>query len=712
MIRNVIAYRFWERRLVFRKFLQRLIIKSELKNTIFASLTLAENEPKLYPIITFAQMLANSRAISDQEESFPFYSGDNLGVSWTPERTMFRIWSPNAKAVVIKIYEKGYDGIPLGTYDMNKSRQGTWTLSLEGNLINFYYTFQALIGNEWKHEVPDTYVKAVGVNGNRGMIIDFAETNPEGWEHDMRPHFENFNDIVLWEVHVRDFSIHPSSGSKYPGKYLAFTERGTKSPEGFATGIGHLLELGVTHVHLLPVFDFFTVDESRPDFHQYNWGYDPKNLNVPDGWYATDPFDGRVRIREFKQMVQALHKAGLGVIMDVVYNHMYDASVSPFEQLVPGYFFRKLPDGSLANGSGCGNEIASEKPMVQKFIVDSVKFWATEYHIDGFRFDLMGLLDSETMNQVRLELDRINPKILIYGEGWVAGDTPLEPHRRATKNNLRKLDGIAVFSDEIRDGIRGNAFQNGNPGFMTGNKNLKESVKFGVVAATKHPQVYYQQVNYSKSPYSDSPLKTISYVTCHDNPVLWDIINSTCKNCNESEKLDIQKLANGIVLTSQGIPFLHAGEEIVRTKSGEHNSYNLPDAINQIDWSNKAKYYEVFRFYSELINLRKNHPAFRMTSVALIQKHLSFLDIDNPLVVGFLLANNANGDKWKKIMVFYNAACTEVEVELPEDTWRIVATKFQINENGVSSQGYDKPVFEKTLVPSRSIMILVDNDSI
>jgi len=645
-------------------------------------------------------------------DSFPIYSGEDLGVIRSPEKTSFRVWAPTAQAVIVKFYGQGQGGIPLATYSMNKSRAGTWALSIEGDLVSQYYTFQAQIDDKWNHEVPDPYAKALGVNGDRGMIVDFAETNPENWLSGVRFIQASPQDAVIWEVHVRDFSIHPSAGSKFPGKYLAFTEPETFSPGGFSTGIKHLKELGITHVHLLPVFDFQTVDESRLEQPQYNWGYDPKNYNAPEGSYATDAYDGKVRIREFKQMVQALHHAGIGVIMDVVYNHMYDAPSSPFEQLAPGYFFRRWNDGSLADGSGCGNETASERPMMRKFIIDSVKFWATEYHIDGFRFDLMGLHDIETINMVRAELSKINPDILIYGEGWVAGNSPLPMAHRAIKENVRKLDGVAVFSDDIRDAIRGKCSVNNDPGFMAGQKEMKETIKFGVVASTKHPQISYGKLNYSKKPYADSPLQTITYVTCHDNPVLWDRIGATCPQCSEGDRLDLQKFANAIVLTSQGIPFLHAGEELVRTKYGESNSYNLPDSINQLDWRNKAKYHDVFIFYSKLIALRKNHPAFRMPSTNMIQRNLSFLEVEHPLVVGFLIANNANGDRWKNILVFYNADSDQVEAELPEGSWRVVASKFEINEYGVSTPGYEKPVFERIMIPARSILILVDNESI
>jgi len=646
------------------------------------------------------------------QESFPFYRGEDLGVTWSPEKTTFRVWAPTAQTVVVKIYEKGQGGIPLATYGMHSSRGGTWALSVESNLENLYYTVQAQIDNTWKNEVPDPYVKAVGVNGDRGMIINFENTNPDGWLDQRRFKPAGPQDAIIWEIHVRDFSIHPSAGSKFPGKFLAFSETETFSPEGFSTGILHLKELGITHVHLLPVFDYQTVDESRLEQPQYNWGYDPKNYNVPEGSYSTDPYDGRVRIREFKQLVQALHDSGIGVIMDVVYNHVYDAPSSSFEQLSPGYFFRYWNDGSLADGSGCGNETASERPMVRKFIIDSVKFWATEYRIDGFRFDLMGLHDIDTMNLVRSELTNINPDIIIYGEGWVGGQSPLPMTQRAIKENVGKLHDVAVFSDDIRDAIRGKWSVSGNPGFMAGQKEMKETIKFGVVASTKHPQINYGKLYYSKKPYADSPLKTITYVTCHDNPVLWDRIGTVCPECSETEKIDLQKFANAIVLTSQGIPFLHAGEELVRTKFGENNSYNLPDHFNQLDWTNKSKYYDVYTFYSKLIALRKNHPAFRMPTTSMIQRNLSFQDVDHPLVVGFLIANYANGDRWKNILVFYNADAEQVEVALPEGIWRVVASKFEINEFGVSTPGYELPVYDKALIPARSILILVDNESI
>ncbi len=647
--------------------------------------------------------------IHERWKQYPVYKGNDLGVHYTGNKTFVKIWSPSASKVLFILYEHGHNGAPLERIPMNKDADGCWSLTLEGDKKNLFYTLQARIDEKWSGEVPDPQARAVGVNGNRGMIIDLAETEPEGWDHDRPVQLDDHTDAIIWEIHLRDFSVHPSSGIKNKGKYLAFTETGTRSPEGLPTGIDHLKELGVTHVHLLPVFDFQTIDEAQSNDDQYNWGYDPKNYNVPEGSYATDPYDGRVRITEFKQMVQCLHQNGIGVIMDVVYNHMYDAPGSPFEQLSPGYFFRLYPDGSYANGSGCGNETASERPMMRQFMIESLKYWHSEYHIDGFRFDLMGLHDIETMNEIRKVLPG---HVLLYGEGWTGGDTPLPLENRALKDHARHLDGIAVFSDDIRDAIRGAWTNNEIPGFMAGAHGMRESIRYGIVASTDHPQVNYEKVMYSKKPCADKPQKTITYVTCHDNPCLWDKTVYTCAGCSTEDKLAIQKFANAIVLTSQGIPFLHAGEEIVRTKSGEHNTYNLPDHINQLVWHNKAEYYNVFAFYRDLIALRKNHPAFRMTRTSMIQEHLHFLPCDDPLIVGFQIKNNANGDKWKHIVVFFNANPHKVTVSLPAGKYRIVATKYGINEKGVDTQGFDHECEQSATVPARSILMLADTASI
>jgi pullulanase len=645
-------------------------------------------------------------------KDYPVYNGKDLGVTYSPEKTLLRVWAPTAEAITVRLYDQGHEGSVLETLSMEKDVKGTWILKLEGDWKDKYYTYQAQIDGELKNEVPDPFARTVGVNGDRGMITDLASTNPSGWENVKRPPLNSFADMVIWEIHVRDFSIHPSSGVQHKGKYLAFTEEGTRSPQGHKTGIDHLVELGITHVHLLPVYDFYTIDETRLDEPQFNWGYDPKNYNAPDGSYSTNPYDGNIRVNEFKQMVQSLHNNGIRVIMDVVYNHMYDAGSSSFENLVPGYYFRMRPDGTFSNGSGCGNETASERPMMRKFMIESLKYWATEYRIDGFRFDLMGLHDIKTMNLIREELHAIDPTIFLYGEGWTADDTPLPEKDRATKANAAKLNGIAVFSDDIRDAIRGPWWDSKAGGFMAGIKDLEESIKFGVVASTQHPQVDYSKVNYSTAPYADNPLQTITYVTCHDNPCLWDKVLETCMNCNKDDKLDLQKFANAIVLTSLGVPLLHAGEELVRTKFGEHNSYNLPDSVNQLVWHNKHSYRDVFDYYRKLIKLRKNHPAFRMPTTEMVQQHLTFFEFKTPLVVGYQISDNANNDRWKDILVFYNANPTEVEVSIPKGEWVIVATKYSIEETGSTQSGYETVQTKKTTIPRRSILILVDKESV
>lgn len=665
-------------------------------------------------ILAFTMTIAacKEKKETKRTDGYPVYEGNDLGVHYNPESTFFRVWAPGAESLEVKLYDQGHEGELLRSYDMKEDKNGTWTLELDGDWKNKYYTYQATIDGEKKDEVPDPYAKAVGVNGHRGMIVNLDATDPEGWENDNRPPQENFADIVIWEIHMRDFSIHPSSGIQNRGKYLAFTETGTTSPRGHKTGIDHLVELGITHVHLLPVFDYHTIDETRLHENQFNWGYDPQNFNAPEGSYSTNPYDGNVRIKEFKQMVQSLHNHGIRVIMDVVYNHMYDAGASAFENLVPGYYFRMNPDNTFCNGSGCGNETASEKAMMRKFMIESVRYWAEEYRIDGFRFDLMGLHDIETMNMIRAELDEVDPGIFLYGEGWTADETPLPEEDRATKHNASKLNGIAVFSDDIRDGIRGPWWEAKEAGFMAGKEGLEESIKFGVVASTEHPQIDYKDVNYSDAPYADNPLKTITYVTCHDNPCLWDKILETCKDCTKTDKLNLQKLANAIVLTSQGVAFLHAGEELVRTKFGEHNTYNLPDSINQLIWNNKNTYRKVFDYYKDLITLRKNHPAFRMTSTEMIQEHLRFIDLNTPLLVGYQIEGNANNDSWENILVFYNANSEQVEVDLPEGNWVVVADRNTINEKGIEQKGYEKIQTGKTSVPDRSMMILVDSDSV
>jgi pullulanase len=618
-------------------------------------------------------------------DEYPVYEGSDLELTYSPQASKFRVWAPTADQVKILLYDNGYEGGAYQTLDMDRAEQGTWTLKVNENLKGKFYTFQIKIGEKWMEETPGIWVKATGINGKRAAIIDFEDTNPTGWENDRRPPLTNFTDIMLYEVHVRDFSMSSNSGMKNKGKFLAFTEHGTKNSAGDATGIDHLKELGVTHVHLLPCFDFASIDETKLYEKKYNWGYDPLNYNVPEGSYSTNPKDPVVRIREFKQMVQAFHQAGIRVIMDVVYNHTSMGKGSHLDLLAPGYFYRQNKDSSWSNASGCGNETASERGMMRKLMVESVVYWATEYHVDGFRFDLMGIHDIVTMNEIRKALDRIDPTIFMYGEGWTAGPSPLVEDKRAVKKNAKKLNNIAVFSDDIRDALRGSWMHAQIPGFVSGTDSLEESVKFGVVGATQHPQVDYSKLLYSKAPYVNNPTQIINYVSCHDDMCLVDKLReSKPADATDDELVRFDKLAQTVVYTSQGVPFIYAGEEMYRNKRGLHNTYQSPDSINQIDWDFKTTHKDIFNYYKGLISLRKAHAAFRMPTQEMEQQHLKFLNMLIPNVVGFTLTDHVNGDSWKDILVIYNGNRKAVRVNIPSGEWTVVCHDGQINLNGIS----------------------------
>lgn len=643
-------------------------------------------------------------------EEYPVYEGDDLGIVYTPESTKFRVWAPTAWNVRLKLFEDPLGGEILETEFMKRDENGTWFLEIDGDHKGKYYTFQ--IRNRdgkdyhdeiWRNEVPGPYAQAVGINGIRGAILDMRETDPPGWETDQRPPLNSFADIVLYELHVRDLSADSSSGIKNAGKYLGLTETGSKSPAGLSTGIDHIKDLGVTHVHLLPVFDFLSVNERFPELKEYNWGYDPQNYLAPEGSYSTDPWDSKSRILEFKQMVQALHQNGLRVVMDVVFNHTGSTDLSVFNQLVPQYFYRLNPDSSWSNASACGNETASERPMMRKLMIHSVVHWAKEYHIDGFRFDLMGIHDLETMREIRKALDEVDPTIFIYGEGWAAGESPMPEEKRAVKKSTHQMDRIAAFSDDIRDGIKGHWQRHEDKGFVSGKETADQDIRFGVVAATKHPQVNYQQVSISNEPWSAQPIQSIQYTACHDDLTLWDKLAASNPEASEADRIKMQKLANAIVLTSQGIPFLHAGTEICRTKGGNSNSYNAPDSVNAIDWSRKARYESVFNYHKGLIALRKAHPAFRMDNTALLTKHLKFTETNDRQLVSFALNQNANQDSWKTIVVIYNGSADSKSMALPEGEWTQV-----VNENRVDQAGIRK-IQGNIQLPGISAAVLFQN---
>ncbi|UCE94359.1 MAG: type I pullulanase [Flavobacteriaceae bacterium] len=596
-----------------------------------------------------------------------------LWLSYSKEATVFKLWSQEADKVKLNLYREGKGGKAFKQFDLDKGPGGmAWIKKLEGDWNGTYYTYQIKYDGEWLDETPGIYAKAVGVNGKRAMVLDMELTNPENWERDKGPELKHPNEAIIYELHIRDMTIHPESGSSNPGSYLGLVESGTTGPGGVTTGIDHLKELGINYVHLLPTFDHYAINESRLDSAQFNWGYDPQNYNVPEGSFSSDPFRAEVRIKEFKQMVKTFHDHGIGVILDVVYNHTGRTENSNFNLENPEYYYRFREDGTYSDAAACGNETASEKIMMRKFILESVKYWAEEYHLDGFRFDLMGIHDIETMNEVAQTLKEVNPNIFVYGEGWTAGDSPLLEEKRALKKHIKQMPEITAFSDDIRDGLKGSVFEDESTGFVSGAKGTEESVKFGIVGAIEHSEVDYNKVNYSDAPWANDPWQAISYVSCHDNHTLFDKLRVSRPDADEHALIAMDKLANAVVMTSQGVAFIHAGSEMLRTKDEEHNSYNLPDSINQIDWNWKLKNKKVVDYYKNLIALRKAHPAFRMTTGDEVRKHLSF-ERSEPGLIAYELKDYANGDSWKNILVIYNANVESVDYTL-NDNW-VLAVK-------------------------------------
>lgn len=647
--------------------------------------------------IGFLVPLISLQAQRDPFVLYPVYTGNDLGLTYSPRQSVFRIWSPVAEEAELLFYKDGSGGTPIKTIPLQKSSSGTWKATYPGDHKGLFYTFRVKIDGRWMNEVPDPYAKATGVNGKRAMVVDLRATNPAGWTVDKSPVFKSKTDAIIYELHVRDASIAANSGISNKGKFLGLTESGTKSPAGLSTGLDHIKEMGVTHVHLLPFYDINSVDESMPGKEKYNWGYDPLNYNVPEGSYATDATDGVTRIKEFKQLVKTFHQHGLRVVMDVVYNHTALTEQSNFNQLVPGYYYRQTTDGRFSNATACGNETASERPMMRKFILESMKYWVQEYHIDGFRIDLMGVHDIETMNLVSRELHKIRPDILLYGEGWTAGSSPLPDSARALKRYAYKLDRVAVFSDDIRDGIKGSVFNHEDRGFASGKPGMEESIKFGIVASCPHPQVNYNSVNYSKAPYASQPHHTVTYAECHDNHVLWDKLAISAKDAMAAQREKMHRLALSIVMTSQGIPFLHAGTEFLRTKKGVENSFESPDSINAIDWSLKAANAGVMDHVKKLVQLRKAHPAFRMTSAKHIASHIKFLDMPEGMV-GYSINGAAVNDRWKKIVVVFNGSGKTAHVPLPEGEWIMELSPGNVRERavgGFEAEGYSCYIFRR-----------------
>jgi pullulanase len=585
-------------------------------------------------------------------DQYPTYNGQNLGVSYSRKSTTWKVWSPPADEMSLRIYKDGHTSSLIETVQMVKDKYGVWVAEVIGDQANKYYTYQAKINGKDRQEVPDIYAAAVGVNGKRGMVIDMKSTDPRGWKKDRPVDFGKMKDAILYELHIRDATIF--TDAKHKGKFLGLTETGLRNKYNQAVGLDHLKALGVTHVHLLPSYDFYTVDESDPSAEQYNWGYDPLNYNVPEGSYATNAYDGRVRVKEFKQMVLSMHKAGINVVMDVVYNHTMHGEHSCFNQLVPDYYYRQAKDGSWSNASGCGNETASDRIMYRKYMIESLTHWVNEYHIDGFRFDLMAIHDISTMNEIATTLRKIKPNIVLYGEGWTAGDSPLPEPDRAVKAHAYRLSDISVFSDDIRDGVKGSVFDAKDTGWATGKKGMEETIKCGLIGAGKHDQVDYSLVNYSKSPYTIKPSQMIAYTECHDNHTLWDRWQNSVPKSSDQEKRQLQKLALSIVLMSQGIPFIHAGQEYCRTKNGDENSYKSGDKINGLNWDRINEYQDVYNWTKDLIALRKTHPAFRIGDANLVEKHVRFPYSHDGVIAQHI--QNAPDESWSDIWIIHNAS--------------------------------------------------------
>ena len=590
-------------------------------------------------------------------------------VSYSPRQTTFKLNAP--KKPILRIYEAGRGGNAIKKIKMKQTAENVWEATVSGDLKGKFYTFD--IG---RGETPGVFAKAVGINGHRGAIIDMQTTNPSGWNSDHRLALKSPADLIIYEMHHRDFSIDPSSGLVNKGKFLALTEQ---------KAIRHLEELGINAVHILPSFDFASIDEANTTTPQYNWGYDPLNYNVPEGSYSFDAEQPTRRILEFKQMVQALHKAGIRVILDVVYNHTFDIKGGNFDRTFPMAYYRYTADGKPSNGSGCGNETASEKPLMRQFMLESMKYWADEYHIDGFRIDLMGIHDIETMNLIRKELSSIDPNIFIYGEGWTAGTCAYPTEKLALKAHIKQMPGIAAFSDEIRDALRGPFSDEKQASFLGGIAGFEESIKAGITGMIAHPQVDYTKVNYTKEPWANEPTQMIAYVSCHDDMCLVDRLKASIPEAayDMEEVIRLDQLAQTVVFTSQGIPFMLSGEEMLRDKKGVHNSFNSPDEINHLDWNNLKKYPQVFAYYKGLIQMRKSHPAFRLGSAELVRKHLEFLPTQQDCLVAFRLKNHAGGDKWNNIYVVLNGNTDLQSVNIPKGKYTIVANNGVINEAGI-----------------------------
>lgn len=636
-----------------------------------------------------------------QKFDYEVYTENDLGAVYSPKMTRFKVWAPEAESVKLNLYKQGEGDNLIEQHIMKKSANGTYVFEKQGDCNGIYYTYTVVNHGE-EQEAVDPYTKAAGVNGQRGMVINLEKTNPQGFELDGYRNPEHITDAIIYEGSVRDFTMDESSGVFHNGKFLGLTEANTTNHFGEATALDYISGLGVTHVQILPAFDFETVDEKNQKA-QYNWGYDPDNYNVPEGSYAVSPYDGAVRIQEMKQMVLALHSRGIGVIMDVVFNHTYRRDDSNLQKIVPGYYYRSDETG-YTDGSGCGNEVASDRPMVQKLIVDSLIYWAKEYHIDGFRFDLMGVLDIDTMNVIAERLKEIRPDIYLYGEGWNGGPSSLAEEKRAFKASAKKMSGIGMFNDDIRDTIKGSVFYDDHLGFVNGGTHLENALRYGITGAVAHPQVDYDA--YGSKPWAKESGQSINYVSCHDNYTLWDKLSVSCPEASEEKKKAMNRLCAAIVFTSQGVPFIQAGEEFLRSKplpekkGFAENSYNMPDEVNSIKWDNIHEYPDMIAYYKGLMELRKAHPVFRMQSEAEMTQNLCFLSDTPENVVAYLLKGKGADDTPENILVIFNGNDEEILYNLPEGKWKIL-----VDDKTAGADG-KKIISEKADVEPLSALVL------
>ncbi len=607
-------------------------------------------------------------------------------VEYSPSGTVFRLNAP--KRPTLRLYKTDRGDTRIKKIKMQPDGENRWKATVSGNIKGLFYTFD--IG---RGECPGVFAKAVGMNGQRGAVIDLRDTDPIDWQNDHRLNTESPSDLVIYELHLRDFSVSSTSHLVNKGKYLALAEhRATQ----------YLNSLGINAVNLLPAFDYGSIDESRPYLSQYNWGYDPVNYNVPEGSYSYDPSLPTRRIMEFKKMVQALHRAGIRVILDVAYNHTYNIRNSNFTLTFPNAYYRYDKNGKPSNGSGYGNETASERPLMREFMLESVRYWAEEYHIDGFRFNLMGVHDIETMRLIEKELHSIGPSIFIHGEGWSAGQCALPTKELAVKANIKQLQGIATFCDDMRDALLGPYSNSTKGAFLAGITGSEESLKASIAGMVEHQQVDYSKVNYSHRPWALQPTQMTAYISCHDGMCLTDRLRTSIPNIQTPELIRLDLLGQTVVMLSQGVPFMLSGEEMLRTKHGVHNSSTSPDSINALNWSNLQRYPQVFAYYRNLIALRRHHPAFRLGSAERIRQYLEFLPVGNCLVA-FRLKNHAGGDSWNNIIVILNANKRAREVGIPNGEYTIVGKDGIINEDGLGTISGNK-----VLANGQSALILHD----